>query len=172
VLTHWLRHFSSALDHTGSAESNLDIMVKSRGCLKSKKDIKEDTYNLVTAKIRTDKSLYETNGYLIMVVLVVGLSLLSQLISQRQQKKSGQITDANSNGMMKVMLWMMPIMLLVFALTSSSAFTLYMVANSIMTLIVNFLTTFIVNLTDGTYNKKEVEVIRHGRIDPNDKINK
>ena len=58
------------------------------------------------------------------------------------------------------------------ALTSSSAFTLYMVANSIMTLIVNFLTTFIVNLTDGTYNKKEVEVIRHGRIDPNDKINK
>ena len=134
--------------------------------------IKEDTYNLVTAKIRTEKSLYETNGYLIMVVLVVGLSLLSQFISQRQQKKSGQLTDANNNGMMKVMLWMMPIMLLVFALTSSSAFTVYMVANSIMTLLVNFLTTFVVNLTDGTYKKKEVEVIRHGRIDPNDKINK
>ncbi|MBR2970812.1 MAG: hypothetical protein IKC48_03345 [Clostridia bacterium] len=134
--------------------------------------IKEDTYNLVTAKIRTEKSLYETNGYLIMVVLVVGLSLLSQFISQRQQKKSGQLTDANNNGMMKVMLWMMPILLLVFALTSSSAFTVYMVANSIMTLLVNFLTTFVVNLTDGTYKKKEVEVIRHGRIDPNDKINK
>lgn len=134
--------------------------------------IKESTYNMVTASVRSDDKLYKTNGYLIMVVLVVGLSLLSQFITQRQQKKAGQITDGQNMGMMKAMLWMMPIMLAVFALTSSSAFTVYMVANSLMTLMINFITTFIVNLTDGTYRKNEVQVIKHGRADPNDKINK
>lgn len=167
--------FKTSMDSYGyltSSASNNPANVYTDNEAMYKNLIKEDTYNLVTARVRSSKSLYETNGYLIMVVLVVGLSLLSQFISRIQQRKSGQLTDANSNGMMKVMLWMMPIMLLVFALTSSSAFTVYMVANSIMTLFVNFLTTFIVNLTDGTYKKKEVEVIRHGRIDPNDKINK
>ena len=127
---------------------------------------------MVTASVRSDDKLYKTNGYLIMVVLVVGLSLLSQFITQRQQKKAGQITDGQNMGMMKAMIWMMPIMLAVFALTSSSAFTVYMVANSLMTLMINFITTFIVNLTDGTYRKNEVQVIKHGRADPNDKINK
>lgn len=134
--------------------------------------VKEDTYNIVTAKVRNEDELYKTNGYLIMVVLVVGLSLLSQFISQRQQKKAGQITEASGAGMMKIMLWMMPIMLAVFALTSSSAFTVYMVANSIMSLLINLLTTFIVNLTDGSYKKKETQIIKYGRSDPNDRINK
>lgn len=134
--------------------------------------IKESTYNMVTASVRSNDKLYKTNGYLIMVVLVVGLSLLSQFISQRQQKKSGQITEGQNMGMMKAMLWMMPIMLAFFALTSSSAFTVYMVANSLMTLAINFVTSFIVNLTDGTYKKKEVQVIKHGRADPNDRFNK
>lgn len=126
-------------------------------------------YDIVTAKVRGDSSLNKTNGYMIMVVLVVGLSLLSQFISTRQQKKAGQMNTQGA-GMMKVMMWIMPIMLGVFAITSSSAFTLYMVTNSIMTLIINFVTTLIVNLIDGGVHKKESQIIKYGRQDPNDKI--
>ncbi len=133
--------------------------------------IKQETYKIVTAKVREHSDLYDTNGYLIMVILVVGLSLVSQFISNAQQKKSGQTMQGSGAGMMKVMLWMMPIMLGVFALTSSSAFTLYMAVNSIMTLIINFITSLIVNLIFGS-NKRETTVIKHGRADPNERNNK
>ena len=133
----------------------------------------EATYKIVTAKVRDDAKLYKTNGYLIMVILVVGLSLLSQFITTRQQKKSGQLNDAQAGaGMMKMMMWIMPLMLAAFALSSSSAFTLYMVTNSAMTLIINLITTLIVNLMDGGFKKKNTVVVKHGRLDPNDRINK
>lgn len=132
--------------------------------------IKQETYQLVTAKVRDRSDLYDTNGYLIMVVLVVGLSLVSQFISNAQQKKSGQTMQGSGSGMMKVMLWIMPIMLGIFALTSSSAFTLYMVVNSIMTLIINFIMSVIVNLIFG--RKREETVIKYGRADPNERNNK
>ena len=74
-------------------------------------------------------------------------------------------------GMMKVMLFLMPIMLAVFALTSSSAFTLYMVTNSIMTLVINLITSLIVRAIFGG-SPKASAVIKHGRLDPNDRINK
>ncbi len=129
------------------------------------------TFEIVTARIREKPEVYKTNGYLILVILVIGLSLTSQFISTRQQKKAGQIAQGSGLGMMKVMMWVMPIMLTVFALTTSSAFTLYMVTNSAVSLILNFVTTAIVNLTDGNRKNKDV-IIKHGRIDPNDKINK
>lgn len=133
--------------------------------------IRQETYQIVTAKVREHNDLYDTNGYLIMVILVVGLSLLSQFISNAQQKKSGQVMQGSGSGMMKIMLWIMPIMLGIFALTSSSAFTLYMVVNSIMTLIINFITSFIVNLIFGSY-RSENTVIKYGRADPNERNNK
>ncbi|MCH5164529.1 MAG: membrane protein insertase YidC [Clostridiales bacterium] len=131
------------------------------------------TYKIVTAKVRDNSKLYKTNGYLIMVILVVGLSLLSQFITTRQQKQSGQLNQAQAGaGMMKMMMWIMPLMLAAFALSSSSAFTLYMVTNSAMSLIINFITTLIVNLMDGGFKKKNTVVVKHGRLDPNDRINK
>ncbi len=133
--------------------------------------IKQETYQIVTAKVREHSDLYDTNGYLIMVILVVGLSILSQVISNMQQKKSGQTLQGNGAGMMKAMLWIMPIMLGIFALTSSSAFTLYMAVNSIMTLLINFVTSLIVNLIFGRENR-HTTVIKHGRADPNDRNNK
>ena len=132
---------------------------------------RENANDVVTAKVRRDSSLNSNNGYLVLVILVVGLSVLSQIITTRQQKKSGQMNGQGA-GMMKVMLWIMPIMLGVFAITSSSAFTLYMVTNSIMTLIINFATTMIVNVMDGSFKRKNVQVIKYGRQDPNDNIDK
>ncbi len=133
--------------------------------------IDQSTYEIVTSKVRKESDLYNTNGYLILVVLVLGLSILSQVISNMQQKKSGQAAQGDGMGMMKVMLWIMPIMLGVFALTSSSAFTLYMVVNSVMSLVINLITSLIVNAIFGK-KKGDSMVVKHGRVDPNEKINK
>lgn len=130
-----------------------------------------ETYNIVTDKIRKDESLYQTNGYLVLVILVIGLSFLSQFISNLQQKKSGQATQGGGMGMMKVMMWIMPIMFAVFALTSSSAFTLYMVVNSIMSLVINLITSLIVNKIFGSPKKGGETIVKYGRADPNERIN-
>ena len=60
-----------------------------------------------------------------LAVLVVGLSVLSQFITNRQQKKSGQIMENTGMGTMKAMMFVMPVMLAVFALTSNSAFSVH-----------------------------------------------
>lgn len=106
-------------------------------------------YNNVMGKLLSDKSHSRTNGYLILPILVVVLSLGSQLLSSMQQKRAGQV---NAKGgvatSMKVMMVIMPIMMAVFALQYASIFALYMVVNSATTLFFNFTFTGIIKLID------------------------
>jgi len=97
------------------------------------------TYEAVVRRIRADESMSRRNGFLILALLAVALSVLSQVVMMRQQKKSGQVNQmavGGSAGMMKGMMFIMPVMIGVFALFQSSAFALYMITNSAMTLII------------------------------------
>ncbi|MCL2822009.1 MAG: YidC/Oxa1 family membrane protein insertase [Firmicutes bacterium] len=164
-------------------------------------------YNAVTSSVQSDTSLSRTNGFLILAVLALGFSVLSQYVMQKQQKKSGQINQmttargGGAGGMMKIMTYMMPLMIGVFALISSSAFTIYMITNSVMTLIINLVVSLIVTYIfnkkgDSMFDKKAKDgqkkegwiskrisrysglgggsggIERYGRIDPNDLIQK
>lgn len=106
-------------------------------------------YNNVTYKLQHDMTHSHTNGYLILPILVVLLSLGSQLISSMQQKRAGQV---NAKGglatSMKVMMVIMPIMMAFFAVQNASIFALYMTVNSATTLLFNFLFTNIIKLID------------------------
>ncbi len=109
----------------------------------------ETTYNRVMGKLLNDESKSRANGYLILPVLVVLLSVASQIITSLQQKKAGQVN--NKGGVatsMKVMMFVMPVMMAAFALQFASIFTLYMVTNSAVTLFFNFAFTGIIKLIE------------------------
>jgi len=91
------------------------------------------------------------NGWLILVFMSVGLNFLNQFITRKQQGPAAAQAAPGAPGMggsMKMMMWIMPIMIGVFAFMYSSAFTLYMVVNAFMTLIVNLSSTGILYLLE------------------------
>ena len=164
----------STFKNSMSSDGYLDIAVNKGKVYEDDdtlfKDLaKEETYARVTAQVRADEALNDTNGYLVLAVLVVGLSVLSQFITNRQQKKSGQIMENTGMGTMKAMMFVMPVMLAVFALTSNSAFSLYMIVSSVASLLINLITSLIVGAIDKN-GKSKTQVIKHGRRDPNDMI--
>lgn len=113
------------------------------------KCLNETKYNQVMYKLLNDGSVNRTNGYLILPILVVLLSVASQLVSSLQQKKAGQVNSTGGMATsMKVMMVLMPVMMAVFAIQYASIFTLYMVVNSATTLIFNFVFTTAINAVD------------------------
>ena len=130
--------------------------------------IASDNYNSITGRLAAQED--RANGYLVLPILSVGLSFLSYFISQRQQKKAGQapVEGAAGAGAMKFMMILMPLMMGFFALTYSAAFTLYMVVNSSTTIIINLLSSFILDIKDKIADRKAAATVqKYGRPDPN-----
>ena len=90
----------------------------------------------------------------------------------RLQKKSGQ-PQATGMGGMKFMMFLFPILMIFFAVGYTSAFALYIVLNSGLTVLLNLLSTGIFALKDrGTEKKATETIIRYGRPDPHELIAK
>ena len=82
------------------------------------------------------------NGYFILPFISILLSVFSVKLSKLSQPEMPTQTDENGNpkngqGMMKIMNWLMPIMMGIFALFYSAAFCIYMVMNSLITVVFN-----------------------------------
>lgn len=162
--------------YTGAKASGCGGCGSCRSC-KSASGLENETietmlanYTTVTQYIRDEES-GKKNGYFILVVLVVVLSFLSQWISQRIQKQSGQFeaNGATNVGTMKAMMFTMPILLGIFAISYTAAFALYMVTNSAMTILINVITTLIMNSKDKSTHEKTVTTVnKYGRPDPRD----
>ena len=80
------------------------------------------------------------NGYLILPILAMAISFLSQFIMQKLQPQA----DPTQNSTMKFMMFLFPIMMAFFALNYTASFTVYIVCNSLYTLGSTFLINFIV----------------------------
>lgn len=128
----------------------------------------EGKYNLVMGKLLEEND--GANGYLVLPVLAILLSVATQIISQRQQKKSGMNNEMMNGGMMKAMIFIMPILIGIFSLSYTSAFTLYLVVQYAISLMITLVSGLILYLIDKREeHKKETEVVKYGRPDPNDK---
>ena len=81
------------------------------------------------------------NGYFILPFISILLSIFSVKLSKATQPEmptQGEGDDQkNGQGMMKIMNWLMPVMMGIFALFYSAAFCIYMVMNSLITVIFN-----------------------------------
>ncbi len=120
---------------------------------KISEDAKAD-YNTVMAVIQY-KYKGQWNGYLILVVLSVGLNILNTYMTMRQQKANEDPTQQGAMGSMKILMFVMPFMIAMFALSQTSAFTLYMAVNSLMTLIINLISIGILKLMDKRRQERE-----------------
>lgn len=122
---------------------------------KHAKAFNKQTYNEVMGKVLADKTQSRTNGYLILPILVVVLSLGSQILSMIQQKRAGQVNaQGGTSTAVKVMMVVMPIMMAVFAIQYASIFAIYMVVNSAVTLLFNLLFSSIIKLIDHSRHKR------------------
>ena len=161
--------------------SNFKTYSKVKSKLKIKEDevfnsvtyadmISESTYNNVMGALLAKSSPHNrVNGYLILPILSVALSFLSQFITTRLQKKSGQVAEGSMGGSMKMMMIIMPLMMGIFALSYTAMFTLYIVVNSAATILINVITTLAMNGKNKSKEKKlTTGVQKYGRPDPKD----
>lgn len=123
----------------------------------------EDDYNNLTAKLGDKKSA--PNGYYIFVILTAGISLLTQLVMSKGQKAQMELQTVDGQGAQtqKMMMWMMPIMMAVFAFMYTAAFSIYIVLSSI----ISMLSTVAINkIVDKKYKKSsgDSEVIRSKKV--------
>ncbi len=126
-------------------------------------------YPVVMGKLLKEEN-NGANGFLVLPILSILLSIATQIMAQKQQKQSGMSTeDSPAGSSMKMMMWIMPIMIGVFSLSYTSAFALYLVVNYLFSLIISLSSQLIVYLIDKKEEKKlKTEIHHYGRPDPND----
>ena len=124
------------------------------------------------------------NGFLILPILSIIVMVGSQILMRRLQKKSGQ--DGGMPGMPgmgggamggmggsmgKIMQFAMPVVFGLFSLGFTAAFALYMVVNSMLTIVITLASMGFMKLMDMRASKETMTsdgVVRYGRKDPNE----
>lgn len=112
-------------------------------------------FDAVTTNINTKYSGW--NGYLILVLLAGLVTVLSQILATKATKPKKQ-TDKKGNEIeiqqpnMKLMMFLLPALMVIFTLQYSAAFALYIVINSLMSVIISYVTGLIISSKE---NKKE-----------------
>ncbi len=128
-------------------------------------NIGKDGYNNLIAKLGYEKTA--PNGYYILVALTALSSLFMQLVMGNSQKAQMELQTVDGQGAQtqKVMKWVMPIMMAVFAFMYTAAFSLYIVVSSIISIATTYLINVIVDiqLKKENANKKTDTKVR-GRI--------
>ncbi len=94
------------------------------------------------------------NGLLILPVLAVLLSFFSMKLTQKTQQMPN---DPQSQATSKMMTLMMPLMMSIFILMYTAALGVYIVGNSILSVITTFLLTPIINKM---YKEEDVQIVK------------
>ncbi|MGN0813567.1 MAG: YidC/Oxa1 family membrane protein insertase [Candidatus Coproplasma sp.] len=121
-------------------------------------DTDGESYNKVTSALVDQKNNY--NGYYILIVLSIGLMLLQQWISMRANKSVNELSTVDGSGARtnKMMMIMMPIMYGIFSFFYSASFSIYMITNTVYSLV----TMLIINKCVDVWFKKKEE---NGQLD-------
>lgn len=122
--------------------------------------VSEADYNSVTFELATEKSTY--NGYFVLIVLSIGLMFLQQFIMMRSQKAANELSsvDGSAAKTNKWMMIIMPIMFGIFSFMYSAAFSIYMIINTVYSLV----STVIINkVVSVRFEKREIQEVRNTR---------
>ena len=117
-------------------------------------NITDDGYKALIAHL--DEEVTAPNGYFILVALTAGISLLSQIVMGKSQKAQNELQTVDGQGAQtqKMMKWMMPIMMGVFAFMYTSAFSIYIILSSCISMATTFGINFIV---DAKFKKEQAK---------------
>ncbi len=126
-------------------------------------DIREDYGNLIE---KLDKEKTEPNGYFILIALTALSSLVLQIVSTKAAKAQMELQTVDGQGMQqqKMMQWIMPIMMAVFAFMYTAAFSLYIIVNSLLSMVMTFGINFIVDSKFKKEQRKQKPKAIRGRV--------
>ena len=132
------------------------------GYVKDKDKINPDTYNRI-ATLVADSEPRQNNGYYVLPILAGLITFLSQYIAELHNKLKNKKANtmaktaaADMGSTMKVMKIVMPVIMVIFTLTASASFGLYILASNIASMAFGELIALSVNqLTKKT--QREVE---------------
>ena len=128
-------------------------------------DAVKDRYGVITKAIDGEK--VQPNGFYVLIILAVVVSFLTQLLSAKLLAPKGQ----KMSMMNKVMFGIIPITMFILAINSNCVYTLYILANSIMSAIISTIISLIFRKINKKYEgneqlllkKKNVEVVEYSR---------
>lgn len=135
--------------------------IKHNGIASEGQQAVKDRYDHIVKIVDGEKTT--SNGYYILLILAVTVSFLTQFLSAKLMTPKGQ----KFNTMNKVMFAVIPLSMMIFALTSNAVFTLYIITNSVMTAIISTI-LFFVNRSkqsngDIIVPKRDVQVVEYSR---------
>ncbi len=113
-------------------------------------EINEEKYTRIANSV-VDNSARPQNGFLIIAIAVGVLSFFSQWITdlhtKLHNKKAQKLVKATdqTERTMKIMKFILPLIMVGFAFTSSACFGLYLIANSIAGIVLGEITVLIIN---------------------------
>lgn len=119
------------------------------------KQVLQTEYELIMNPLREETG--SANGYYILLILVVGTAILSQWLAQRKMNVGGKTSNNPAAGTTKIMMFVLPIILGVFALSSNSVFALYLLTSQLVGIATMPLIDLIIDkIEKDTTNKKEI----------------
>ena len=159
----WVKNVWKKDTTTESQFVDFDDYAKHEGFDETTKVEANKKYDFIVNSIDGEKT--NANGYYILIILSVAISFLTQWLSQKLTMPKGQ----KLNTMNKVMMAIIPITMAILAFTSNVVFTLYIIANSVMTAIITAIITLVMKKKnngkeeDIVLPKKNVEVVEYSR---------
>lgn len=119
-------------------------------------------YDIIFGSPKLDEVKNQPNGYLILVVLSIGVMLISQLIMTKSQKAQMELQSVDGmNGQAaqtsKMMMWMMPIMFGVFSFMYTASFSLYLIVSTVFSTLSTVIINFFVEKSFEKKAKKQAE---------------
>lgn len=122
------------------------------------------SYNAIKAVV--EKENPGQNGYYILIILSALITFLTQFATSKIMQQKGQ----KMGSMNMIMFIVIPVTMLILAMTSNVVFTLYIIINSIMSLLITMVINAILkkkNKDDDNgnvvYSNKKVEVVEYSR---------
>ena len=119
-------------------------------------------YDIIFGSPKLDEVKNQPNGYLILVVLSIGIMLVSQIIMTKSQKAQMELQSVDGmNGQAaqtsKMMMWMMPIMFGVFSFMYTASFSLYLIVSTVFSTLSTVIINFCVEKSFEKKAKKQAE---------------
>ena len=128
------------------------------------RELAKARYDSITSTIVGDGK--DNNGYYLIIIFAVLVSFLTQLLSTKLLAPKGQKMNLTN----KIMMAVIPITMLILAMTSNVVFTLYISTNSVMAAIISTIISLVLRRINKGKNDKDIlmksrniEVVEYSR---------
>ena len=128
------------------------------------RDLAKSRYDSITSTIIGDGK--DNNGYYVIIIFAVLVSFLTQFLSTKLLAPKGQKMNLTN----KIMMAVIPITMLILAMTSNVVFTLYISTNSVMAAIISTIISLVLRRINKGKNDKDIlmksrniEVVEYSR---------